>query len=117
MQPRVKITDVAIWFKHIESPRLRDRLQALKDDEEVSLEVGGVVGRWRRMKTGVDGRPTDGIRPHGSMKDVWNGWFKERRGDLLSVREVVVADDYLASATSLFPEWESPEDEAAFRDL
>ncbi len=117
MQPRVKITDSAIWFKHIEGASLRKRLQALKADEEVSLEIGGVVGRWRRMKTGVDGRPTDGIRPHGSMKDVWNGWYKERRGDLLSVREVVVADDYLAGATRLFPEWDSPEDEEAFRDL
>ncbi|WP_160008189.1 hypothetical protein [Rhizobium sp. 18055] len=117
MQPKVKITDFAIWFKHIEGSDLLGRLQTLKDDEEVSLEVDGVIGRWKRMKTGSDGRRTDGIRPHGSMKDVWNGWYKARRGDLLNVREVVVADDYLASVTKLFPEWQSPEDEEAFRDL
>jgi hypothetical protein len=55
MQPRVKITDVAIWFKHIEGPNLPE------GDEDVS--------------------------------------------------------DDLASATSFFPEWESPEDEEAFGDL
>ncbi len=55
MQPRVKITDAAIWFKHIEGPNLPE------DDEDVS--------------------------------------------------------DDPASATSLFPEWESPEDEEAFGDL
>jgi hypothetical protein len=117
MQPQVRLTDFAIWFKHVEGTDLVYRLRDLKDEEEISLEIDGVVGRWKRMKTGTDGRPTEGIRPHGSMKTVWNDWYRRRRGETLALREVRIADDYLTSVAKLFPEWESPEDEEAFRDL
>lgn len=117
MIPQVRIADIAIWFKHVESPELQQRLRALRDDEYINLEADGVVGRWVRMRTGRDGRPTEAIRPDGNMKNVWGNWFRERRGDLIPLREVQVKDDYLATIASLFPEWESPEDEQAFRDL
>lgn len=117
MNAHVILTDFAIWFKHVEGDTLVLRLRELKAEEEISLEVDGVVGRWIRMKTGSDGRPTEGIRPHGSMKKVWSGWYKKRRGNTLALREVPVADGYLAAVSKLFPEWESPEDEEAFRDL
>jgi len=51
------------------------------------------------------------------MKKVWNDWYKNRRGELVSIREVKLADDYLVNVSKLFVEWESPEDEEAFRDL
>ena len=117
MVPQVQITDVAIWFKHIEGERLRERLKNLSDNEQISLEADGVVGAWIRMKTGRDGRPTDAIRPQGRMKLVWSDWFKKRKGELIPLREVKVADNYLSNVATLFPEWESPEDEEAFRDL
>jgi hypothetical protein len=117
MMPRVRISDVAIWFKHVESPDLQKRLHALHAEEDIHLETDGVVGRWVRMKTGKDGRPTEAIRPEGRMKDVWNEWFRTRRGEAIYLREVRTADEYLALSASLFPEWASPEDEEAFRDL
>ncbi|MDM9644949.1 hypothetical protein [Rhizobium sp. S163] len=43
-------------------------------------------------------------------------WSKRIEGPNLPEDEEDVSDD-LASATSLFPEWESPEDEEAFGDL
>ena len=51
------------------------------------------------------------------MKGIWNNWFKTRKGDRIYLRVVEPADDYLAAASALFSEWNSPEDEAAFRDL
>lgn len=114
---RLEISDVAIWFKHVHAPSLAKRLYGLQPEEEVTLEADGVVGRWQRMKTGKDGREVVGIRPVGAMKSVWGNWFKNRKGELIDVREVAVADDYLAATAPLFSEWASPEDEEAFRDL
>lgn len=107
-----------IWFKHVDDPRLLERLQTLHDKETISLDAGGVVGRRKRMKTGKDGRRTDAIRPEGEMKRVWNGWFKAHKGEMIEVREIMLADDYLAAGSKLFAsEWNSEEDEEAFRDL
>lgn len=113
----LEISDVVIWFKHLHMPGLVRRLNELQPDEEVSLETDGVVGRWQRMKTGKDGREVFAIRPVGSMKSIWNSWFKTRKGQLIEIREAPVADDYLAAASALFSEWAGPEDEEAFRDL
>ena len=117
MEPTVQISDVAIWIKHIDDNSLQARLRALPDEEPINLETDGVVGRWLKMKTGKDGRPTDAIKPEGSMKHVWSQWYRTRKGSHLKIREVQIADSYLANIESLFPEWESEEDEDAFRDL
>ena len=117
MVPQVRISDIAIWFKHVESPDLQARLRSLRDEEYINLETDGVVGRWVRMKTGKDGRPTEAIRPEGSMKDVWGKWYNSRRGETVPLREVRLADDYLKNISTLFPEWDSKEDEEACRDL
>ena len=117
MMPQVIISDTAIWFKHIDSTELKSRVQALNDDQAILLETDGVVGSWRRMKTGKDGRPVDGIRPDGSMKDIWNKWYANRKGEKVTIREVRMADEYLVTVASLFPEWDSPEDNEAFNDL
>jgi hypothetical protein len=114
---QLEISDVAIWFPHVHAPVLAKRLYALQPEEEVTLEADGVIGKWRRMKTGKDGREVVGIKPVGAMKAVWGDWFKNRKGERIEVREVTIADDYLAAATPLFSEWASPEDEEAFRDL
>ena len=113
----IPIEDHSIWFKHVADPRLRTRLENMAEDEQIILLTDGVVGKWRRMKTGRDGRKVCGIKPEGAMKQVWNEWFKTRKGESVAVTEVSIADDYLAAGTTLFSEWNSDEDEMAFHDL
>jgi hypothetical protein len=76
-----------------------------------------VAGRWRRMKRGKDGRLPDAVIPVGPMKTIWNDWFRNRRGDTVTLRILPIADDWLAAAAPLFSEWNSAEDDEAFRDL
>ena len=113
----VRIVDVAIWIKHVPSLNLRDRLMALREGDEITLETDGIVGRWQRMKTGKDGREVFGIKPIGAMRQIWNDWYMSRRGESILIRETVVADDYLTAASALFSEWSQPDDEENFRDL
>ncbi len=117
MNPYVTIRDHVIWIKHVHSPALQERLLNLADDEQIDLETDGVVGRWARMRTGTDGRATEAIRPMDSMKEIWNMWFKHRRGAKVAMQEVHRSDNYLKTLASQFPEWESTEDEKAFHDL
>ena len=117
MENAVGISDIAIWFKHLPSQSLRDHLARLEPEAEVTLEVDEVLGRWRRMKRGVDGRLPDAVIPVGPMKEIWGNWFRTRKGATVTVRIVDTADDYLAAQTPLFSEWASTEDEEAFRDL
>jgi hypothetical protein len=113
----VPIEDIAIWFKHIREPKFRERLAALGDGEIIYLEADGVVGRWKRMRQGKNPKLTEAIRPDGSMKHIWSEWFRTRKGKSIEVREVTLADDFLAEGSLLFSEWNSPQDEEAFRDL
>ena len=117
MENSVAISDHAIWFKHLPNAQLRGRLADLEAEAEITLEADHIAGRWRRMKRGVDGRLPDAIIPVGPMKTVWNKWFATRRGELVTLRIVPVADDYLLAQSKLFSEWSSPEDDEAFRDL
>ena len=117
MDGLVRIQDHAIWFKHLPGKDIRDRLSALEPEAEVTVEVDGVTGKWQRMKRGVDGRPTEAIRPIGEMKTIWNEWFRNRKGDKVTLRVLTTADDFLAGLTPVFSEWASPEDDEAFRDL
>lgn len=68
------------------------------------------------MKDGKDGRPTEGIRPIDRMKDVWTKMQRDR-GRVVEIRQVLSADSYLAALSDTLDEWNSPEDEEAFRDL
>lgn len=117
MENAVSISDHAVWFKHLSNQHLRQRLAGLEPEAEITLEADAVTGRWRRMKRGVDGRLPDAIIPVGPMKDVWNKWFRTRRGESVVLRIVTTADDYLTAQTPLFSEWASPEDDEAFDDL
>lgn len=117
MDGSIRIEDHAIWVKSVHDADLRSHIVALRDDEEIELDVGGVVGRWKKMRTGKDGRPTNGLRPVGAMKEIWQDWYRNRRGARVEIRKVDLADDYLAAGSELFSEWLSAEDEEAFRDL
>jgi hypothetical protein len=114
---KTEINDDSIWAKNIEGdPKLRDRIKALGPGEMIDLEVDGVVGRWERMRTGSDGRPTYGIKPIAEMRRVW-ARLRQRGKRWVDVREVVSADSYLASLAPLLNEWDSPADEEAYGDL
>ena len=112
-----EITDFVVWFKNVHSEDLLRRLNALEPDEMVTLDAESVVGQWCRMKASPDGRPTPGIRPVGTMKAVWGEWYRNRRGERITLRPVTTADEYLSATTKLFSEWDSEEDDEAFRDL
>lgn len=115
--PSIQIRDDAIWAKNIESgPQLRERIMKLKAGETLDLEIDGIVGRWERMRDGRDGRPTYGIKPVAEMREIWSR-MQKRRGEFVPVREVVSADSYLAALAPSLSEWETPEDEEAYRDL
>jgi hypothetical protein len=113
----VAITDDAIWANHIEGSRaLKQRILSLSPGDIIELEVDRIVGRWEKMKNGRDGRSTSGIKPVGPMKEIWKA-FQSRRGETVEVREVRTAEAYLAAVSETLSEWNSPQDEAAFRDL
>ena len=113
----VEITDDTIWAKQIEGAKaLKDRILSLSPGDLIELEVDGVVGQWEKMRSGRDGRATKGIKPVGPMKEIWKR-FQARRGQIVRVREVRTADAYLESLGETLSEWNSPEDEEAFRDL
>lgn len=113
----VCIKDNAIWIKHIEAgPQICEMINQMKPGELVDLEVDGIVGKWERMRDGEDGRPTYGIKPVAEMREIWKK-MQSRRGEIVKMREVVTADTYLASLAPSLSEWDSPEDEEAYRDL
>jgi hypothetical protein len=114
---RIEISDVAIWFKHVHARSLLTRLQALEPEGEITLSVNNIIGRWKRMKTGKDGRFVHAIRPIGPMKQVWQDWYKTRKGERVDVQEVQLADEFLTATVNLMAEWSSAEDESAFCDL
>jgi hypothetical protein len=50
------------------------------------------------------------------MRDKWKA-MQARRGETVEIREVVQADSYLAALRPLLSEWDSAEDNEAYRDL
>lgn len=116
--PSVEIRDNNLWAKHIQGGALlRDRILSLKPGEVIELEVAGVVGAWEKTRVGKDGRAQEAVKPIGNMKKIWDR-FQSRRGEIVEIREIRTADSYLAAVSDLLAdEWNSPEDEEAFRDL
>lgn len=113
----VKIRDDSVWASHIEGDNaLRERILHLPAGASIDLEVDGIVGHWEKAKIGKDGRPTAAIKPVGPMRDVWKR-FQKRRGETVVIRETRTADSYLKALSGTLSEWNSPEDEEAFRDL
>lgn len=114
----IEITDDVIWAKHLRcSPALYSAVTKLGDEETINLSVNGIVGKWAKMRTGSDGRPTFGIKPVGAMATVWKR-LQEKRGEKV---RVTWPDDEEAAwwrlADLTFEEWYSAEDEEAFGDL
>ena len=70
---------------------------------------------WK-AKTGKDGRPTTAVKPVGPMREIWKR-FQARRGEVVAIREARTADSYLKALSGTLSEWDSPEDNEAFRDL
>jgi len=113
----VEISDDTIWAKQIEGGKaLKDKILSLAPGEVIELEVDGIVGSWEKMRNGRDGRATMGLKPIGPMKEIWKR-LQARRGEVVEVRQVRTADAYLAALSETMTEWNSPEDEEAFRDL
>jgi hypothetical protein len=114
----VTIRDDTVWASHIEGGvALRNRIKSLAAGEIIELEVDGIVGAWEKTRVGKDGRQQQSVKPIGNMKTVWKQ-FQARRGEVVQIREVRTADSYLAAISdTLADEWNSPEDEEAFRDL
>jgi hypothetical protein len=113
----VEIRDDTLWAKHIEGAKvLKARILSLGPGEVIELEVDGIVGSWEKTRVGKDGLAQQSIKPIGNMKKVWKR-FQSRRGEVVEIREVRTADAYLAALSETLSEWNSPEDEEAFRDL
>lgn len=113
----LKIRDDILWAKQIEGDRdLQERIANLPAGATIDLEVDGIVGHWEKAKDGKDGRPTIALKPVGPMREIWKR-FQARRGDIVQVRETRTADSYLEALTGTLGEWDSPEDNEAFRDL
>ena len=114
------ISDNSVWIKHIEQdPIIIERVIGLKPNAAIRLRIDGAPVLFRKMKDGVDGRPTHGIKPDELFKDYWNSLFKTRKGEKVSIEldDTPPTDPYLAAVSALMTEWNSPEDEEAYRDL
>lgn len=114
----IEIRDDVIWAKHLMAdPDLYHAVLNLRENETMRLSVDGVVGKWTKMRTGSDGRPTPGIKPIGAMATVWKR-LQQRRGEKIAVRRPDdEGDAWLRMADMTFEEWYSAEDEEAFGDL
>jgi len=87
----VEVHDGVLWARHIAGDReLCRRIEAMKPEEEIELEIDGRRGWWCKMADGKDGRVTQGLRAASlSTRKWWQDHFKHRKGLALSIREVV----------------------------
>ena len=112
------IRDDVLWARHIEGDAdLARSIRSLPADEIIVLRIEGTPIRFRKMRDGSDGRPTDGVRPEREASDFWRG-LQTRRGAMVTVEpEAPSVDPYLLSLTAILTEWNSPEDAAAYDGL
>lgn len=78
------VSDYVIWAKHLDGDT-RARVLSLRAGEVLTLAVDGVVGAWRKMDDGRDGRPTPGLKPVGRTADFWRDLYDRRRGEMVDV--------------------------------
>jgi len=80
------VSDFVICTKHLHGDsNLVERVMALAPGDTINLKVEGVVGPWRKMDDGKDGRPTRGIRPIGKMQAWWSELYASRRGAVVAI--------------------------------
>jgi hypothetical protein len=83
------VSDYVIWTKHIhDDAGLAEDIARLGAGETIELRINDVVGTWRKMDDGRDGRPTSGLRPLGRTATFWSSLYKSRRGDVVSLERV-----------------------------
>jgi hypothetical protein len=115
--PTLTIRDNAVWIKHIEADETTiNLLSQWPAGSRIHMEVDGVKGEWEKMADGLDGRPTNGIKPVGAMRSHWQN-MQDRRGEIVTFQILERKDTYLPAVQAMLTEWESAEDESAFRDL
>lgn len=86
---KVLIKDNVIWASHIEGDEaLIQRIISMNEGEIIELEVDGFSGFWRKMKKGIDGRPTHGVKPRGDANKHWMS-AQRRRGTQVEIEEIV----------------------------
>ena len=113
----VTVRDDSVWIKHIEAdPDTNALLSQAPAGTRILMEVEGIKGEWEKMADGSDGRPTHGFKPIGAMKSHWKT-MQSRRGERVQIRILERKDTYLSAIQSVLTEWESDDDERAFRDL
>lgn len=85
----IEIQDVVLWPMNIKgTPKLRERLLALKAEDIVSLKVDGKITIWERMRDGKDGRPVKGLKPcDARTRELWQSLYRDRKGNLVSIAE------------------------------
>ena len=112
------IRDDVVWASHIEGdPELAATIRGLSPDDILVLRIEGRPVRFRKMRDGATGRPTDGVKPDPSEAPFWRQ-LQTRRGAMITVEpEPAKADPYLLSLTATLSEWNSPEDAAAYDGL
>jgi hypothetical protein len=109
--------DDNIWLKHISAdPKTMAMLQQIPAGSKLNLEIEGVMGEWARTNNGRDGRPTYALKPVGKTIAYWKT-MKARRGEYLELKVLDKLDPYLDNLEAYLSEWNSAEDELAFRDL
>jgi hypothetical protein len=116
---RMIIRDDAVWAKHIDDPEIVRRILALPPGAPMTLLVDRNPVRFRKMRDGADGRPTEGLRPDDDFRDHWQT-LQQRRGEEVTVeleRPSPAEDPYLTSTAALLTEWNSPEDAKAYDGL
>lgn len=112
------IRDDVLWARHIEGdPELAEAIRKLSPDDSLVLRIEGRPVRFRKMRDGPTGQPTDGVKPDPSEAAFWRQ-LQTRRGAMITVEpERTKADPYLLSLTATLTEWNSPEDAAAYDGL
>lgn len=111
------IRDDVVWARHIEGdPALAKRIRSLAAGEPIVLRIEGRSLRFRKMRDGEDGRPTEGVRPEPDASPFWRD-LQQRRGAVITIEEGGSVDPYLLSLCATLTEWNSPDDAAAYDGL
>ncbi|WP_375459971.1 hypothetical protein [uncultured Enterovirga sp.] len=114
------IRDDALWVKHIHDPDIRRHVAGLSSDQPVRLVIDGRRILFRKMRDGLDGRPTPGLRADGDDIEGRAAWaqLQARRGETVPLAlDEGPEDPYLTDLDEFLHEWKTPEDAAAFDGL